>query len=246
MNKAWLLALLFAVPLGVSAATIDREPTPWYLKRQDPSGQAPDPTTTREAVLQVYAARTVGWKGVFAVHTWLAVKPSGAPRYTRYEVFGWGVSRGLPAIRVDRTGPDNYYFGERPELLLDRRGPEVDALIGKVKAAVDSYPWPNDYVVWPGPNSNTFTAWIAREVPELHLTLPSIAIGKDYLGTLPVGRAPSGTGFQVSLFGLVGALAALDEGFEVNLLGLVVGIDLKAPALELPGIGRIGMARPTD
>ena len=50
----------------------------------------------------------------FAVHTWIVVKPSDAPRYTRYEVIGFGVANGAPAVRVDRTGPDNYWFGARP------------------------------------------------------------------------------------------------------------------------------------
>jgi len=57
----------------------------------------------------VYAARTVGWRGVMAVHTWIAFKPPGAAKYTRYEVMGWGVDRGAPALRVNRTGPDNYW-----------------------------------------------------------------------------------------------------------------------------------------
>ena len=33
--------------------------------------------------------------------------------------------------------------------------------------------------MWPGPNSNSFTAWIALEVPELGLNLPAKAIGKS-------------------------------------------------------------------
>lgn len=235
INKALLLAALFTLPLGVSAATLRGGDVPWFMKRQDSSGQAPDPATTPEAVLQVYAARTVGWRGIFAVHTWIAIKPSGAARYTRYEVIGFGVQHGLPAIRVDRMGADNYWFGARPELLLDRRGPGVDALIDKVQAAIRSYPWPDTYTTWPGPNSNTFTAWIARQVPELQLALPSIAIGKDYLGAVPVAHAPSGTGVQLSLFGVAGGLVALDEGLELNLLGLVIGLDVKAPALLLPG-----------
>ena len=243
INKALLLAALFTLPLGVSAASLRDGDVPWFMKRQDSSGQAPDPATTRDAVIQVYAARAVGWRGVFAVHTWIAVKPTGAPRFTRYEVIGFGVQRGLPAIRVDRMGPDNYWFGARPELLLDRRGPDVDGLIRKVEAAIRAYPWPDTYTTWPGPNSNTFTAWVARQVPELGLTLPPIAIGKDYLGAVPIGRAPSGTGVQLSLFGVAGGLVALDEGLEVNLLGLVVGLDVKAPALLLPGVGRIGLPR---
>jgi hypothetical protein len=37
-------------------------------------------------------------------------------RYTRYEVVGFGVANGAPAVRIDRMGPDNYWFGARPQL----------------------------------------------------------------------------------------------------------------------------------
>ena len=213
----------------------------WWELSREPSGQAPDPATTREAVLQVYAARTVGWRGVMAVHTWIALKRHDADRYTRYEVMGWGVDRGAPAVRVNRTGPDNDWFGSRPELLLDRRGDGVDALIERVERAVDAYPYPSTYRTWPGPNSNTFTAYVARAVPELRLHLPPTAIGKDFLaGGAVAASSPSGTGVQLSLFGLLGMLAGWDEGVEVNVLGLVFGVDLKEPALKLPIAGRLG------
>jgi len=78
-------------------------------------------------------------------------------------------------------GPDNYWFGARPQILLDRRGPGVDALIENIRAAISRYPYPHEYRAWPGPNSNTFTAYVAREVPELGLNLPSNAVGKDFL-----------------------------------------------------------------
>jgi hypothetical protein len=192
-------------------------------------------------VLQVYGARTVGWRGVLAVHTWIALKPAGASSYTRYEVMGWGVGRGAPAIRVNRTGPDNYWFGSRPDLLLDLRGDGVDALIERVEAAVAAYPYPWSYRTWPGPNSNTFTAFVARSVPELRLVLPPTAIGKDYLpgGTI-AARSPSGTGVQLSVFGLLGVLAAPAEGIEINVLGLNFGLDVKDPAVKLPVVGRVG------
>jgi Protein of unknown function (DUF3750) len=213
----------------------------WELSRE-PSGQAPDPATTPEAVVQVYAARTVGWRGLLAVHTWIAVKPSGAPSYTRYEVMGWGVSRGAAALRVNRTGPDNLWFGSRPDLLVDLRGDEVQPVIEKIQAAVAAYPYRDSYRTWPGPNSNTFTAFVGREVPELRLKLPSTAIGKDFLaGGAPIGMAPSGTGLQISLLGLVGVLGAWEEGVEVNVLGLAFGLDVKRPALKLPAIGRLGV-----
>ena len=56
------------------------------------------------------------------------------------------------------------------------------------------------------------------------------------------GCAPSGTGFQVSLYGVLGVLAASEEGFEINLLGLSFGFDLNRPALKLPFIGRLGLS----
>lgn len=235
---ALVLLVLLAVPLGLSAAKAQWG-VPWYEARRDASGLAPDPATVRDAVIQVYGARAVRWRGIFAVHTWIVVKPTNAERYTRYEVIGWGVERGVPAIRVDRMGPDNFWFGAEPELILDRRGPGVDALIAKVQKAVQDYPWPNDYVIWPGPNSNTFTAWIGRQVPELRLDLPPTAIGKDFMDT-PVGLSPSGTGVQLSLMGLFGGIVGLEEGIEFNLLGLSFGIDFNTPALRLPGIGRLG------
>jgi len=217
---------------------------PWYEARRDATGLAPDPATNQEAVVQVYAARAVAWRGAFAVHTWIVVKPSAAPRYTRYEVIGFGVASGAPAIRIDRTGPDNYWFGARPEVVLDRRGAGVDALIAKIRAAVAAYPYPHEYRAWPGPNSNTFTAFIARKVPELGLALPSNAIGKDYLpGGALFAAAPSGTGFQLSLWGVAGILVARAEGLEINLLGLNLGVDFATPGLLLPGIGRLGVPR---
>jgi hypothetical protein len=230
------------LPVVVSSCMFGRDGgVPWYEARRDPTGLAPEPATTPEAVIQVYAARAVSWRGAFAVHTWIVVKPADAPRYTRYDVIGFGVATGAPAIRVDRTGPDNYWFGARPAILLDRRGAGVDALIDKVREAVAAYPYPHAYRAWPGPNSNTFTAFVARAVPELGLALPSNAIGKDYLaGGRVFAAAPSGTGYQVSLFGVVGLLVARREGIELNLLGLNLGIDFANPGVKLPGIGTLG------
>lgn len=54
-------------------------------------------------------------------------------------------------------------------------------LIGKIDAAVDSYPFSYEYKMWPGPNSNSFVAWIGLEVPELELDLPAKAIGQSWM-----------------------------------------------------------------
>src|SRR6516162_47336 len=232
-SSGLLLLGLFVLPVLVSGCLPDgRNGVPWYEASRDPTGLAPDPATTPEAVIQVYAARAVSWRGVFSVHTWIAVKPTGAGRYTRYEVLGFGVANGAPAIRVDRTGPDNYWFGARPQIIFDRRGPGVDAMIEDIRAAVGSYPYPHEYRAWP------------RQVPDLGLELPPNAVGKDFLpGGALFAAAPSGSGFQISLYGLAGVLLAVDEGFEVNVLGLNIGIDAAVPALKLPAIGRVGLDR---
>ena len=214
----------------------------WSEARWDSAGLAPDPATTPDAVVQVYAARAWGWKGIFAVHTWLIMKREGAARYDRYEVVGWGVRHGRPAVRRDMRAIDGYWAGNLPHIVVDRRGPEVEALIDRIEAAIETYPYPDQYRSWPGPNSNTFIAHIARSVPELALELPPTAIGKDYLanGNL-FASTPSGTGYQMSVLGLLGLSLGRDEGLELNLLGLTLGIDPLDVAIKLPAVGRIGL-----
>jgi hypothetical protein len=214
----------------------------WSEARWDSAGLAPDPATTSEAVVQVYAARAWGWKGIFAVHTWLVMKREGASRYDRYEVVGWGVRHGRPAVRRDMRAIDGYWAGNLPHIVVDRRGPEAEALIERIEAAIETYPYPNQYRAWPGPNSNTFIAHIARSVPDLGLELPPTAIGKDYLanGSL-LASTPSGTGYQLSLLGLLGLSVGRDEGLELNLLGLTLGVDPFDLAIKLPAVGRIGL-----
>lgn len=236
---ALLLALLLAGPLSVMASgTVDLS-TPWYAARQDRTGQAPDPALERQAVVQVYGARAVRWRGAFAIHPWIAVKREGAAAYTTYQVIGWRAMRGGQAlVTTEGAEPDRHWYGAPPQLLVEHRGPQAQALIDRIESAVQRYPWPDRYRAWPGPNSNTFVAWVAREVPGLGLDLPPTAIGKDWLGPATwVAPAPSGTGWQVSLWGLAGATLAREEGLEVQLLGLAFGVDVNDARLRLPGWG---------
>ncbi|MBS98973.1 MAG: DUF3750 domain-containing protein [Oceanospirillaceae bacterium] len=152
----------------------------WRTASREPAGIAPSPADTPEAVVQAYAADAWGWRGYFAVHTWIATKPSHADSYTVYEVIGWREKRGLPVLRIAQDAPDRYWYGARPELLLDRRGEGIDQLIKKIEAAAKTYPWKHEYRVFPGPNSNTFPAWLADQVPELGLKLPWRAIGSGW------------------------------------------------------------------
>ena len=202
-------------------------------------GLAPDPAKTREAVVQVYGARTMGVKGLFGVHTWVAVKPTDALSWTVYEIIGWRLRWSDSALVIRERQPDAPWFGSEVQLYADKRGAGVDDLIKRIDKAARQYPYANTYTLWPGPNSNTFTAWIARAVPELQVDLPATAVGKDYIGATFVSTAPSGTGFQFTLAGLLGVAAGPVEGFELNLLGLNFGVS--GSGVKLPMVGRVGM-----
>lgn len=227
------LALLRAVP----ATAAD-----WMSASREPVGLAPDPAQVREAMVQVYGARVVGAKGLLGVHTWVAVKPTAAPAWTVYEVIGWRLGWTDNVVVVRQGAPDARWFGAEPELYAQKRGAGVDALIERIGQAVKRYPYAGEYRLWPGPNSNTFTAWISRNVPELELDLPATAIGKDFTGTTLLGPAPSGHGFQLSLGGLLGLAVSAVDGVELNLLGLNFGVS--PLGVKLPFVGRIGGFHP--
>lgn len=206
-------------------------------------GYAPLPAEHEEAIVQVYGARTRGAKKALAIHCWIATKRKGADHFVISQVIGWRLRPGGTAIFSEPGIPDRDWYGNAPRLLLDKRGPEAEALIGKIEEAVASYPWAGEYTVWPGPNSNTFVAWVGLQVPELGLDLPSTAIGKDWRPWKnSFGLSASGTGLQVSAYGLLGASIGYEEGIEVNVLGLSFEADVLDLALELPGAGRIGLS----
>jgi hypothetical protein len=118
-------------------------------------------------------------------------------------------------------------------------------LIPKIRSVIESYKFRayGDYSPWPGPNSNTFIQAVLNAVPELKAVLPPTAIGKDY----PYrgewyGLTPSRTGVFVTFGGYLGLTIAWIEGIELNFFGVVLGLDIRRPALKFPGIGRLGMS----
>ncbi|NQV43458.1 MAG: DUF3750 domain-containing protein [Rhodospirillales bacterium] len=211
----------------------------WRTASRESAGIAPDPLQVTEPVVQVYAARAFSWRGYLGVHTWIATKRRNATTFVVYEVIGWRAYHGLSVVSAEEKLPDRRWFGAMPQVLFDQRGDDAEVMIDDIETVVTRYPYANEYRLWPGPNSNTFTAYVARNVPGMVLDLPPTAIGKDFLGENIFASTPSGSGFQVSLFGLLGVMAAVEEGLEINLLGLTFGIDLKDLALKLPGIGRL-------
>jgi Protein of unknown function (DUF3750) len=236
------LIAVFLVPLVSHALwwQLQEHPDSWADANWSSSGILSPATREPDAVVHVLAGRTGRWKGIFAHHTWIVVKAKGAVRYPRYDVVGWG-----KALRVDNYPADGRWYGNVPRVLITLKGAEADSAIPEIQHAVAEYPYGGhgSYVIWPGPNSNTFVASVARRVPALAPALLPTAVGKDFAGwPLYAGTSPSHTGLQLSIGGLFGVTLGWVEGLEVNILGLVAGFDLRRPALKLPGWGRIGMA----
>lgn len=156
--------------------------TSWALQPESAGeADAPDPRAHPEAVIQVYGANVWGWRGNFAIHTWVATKARDAPGYRIYQVIGWRLRRGRPVVSVTNGDPAKPWFGSPAILLHDIRGPQADLLIDRIDVAVERYPFASAYKMWPGPNSNSFVAWIGLQVPELGLSLPAKAIGQAWM-----------------------------------------------------------------
>jgi len=232
--------VLFLLPLAVHAALYAGKDRPASFRDADWSsvGMLRPPDSEREARFLVFTSRTGRWKGIFAVHSWIAFKPENATSWSRYGVVGWG-----QPVRTNGWAADGRWFGDTPRVLVDVRGSAATAIIPRVKAAIAAYSYSHfgDYRIWPGPNSNTFTATVLRAVPELETTLPSNAVGKDFRAYPYVGLTDSGTGVEASLWGVLGVKFGWVEGVELNFLGLVAGFDLRHPGVKLPGFGRIGV-----
>ena len=170
-----LLAVCAFVLIALAITSRLMEPTPFG------PAAAPDPAAHPEALVRVYAANVWGVRGRFAVHTWIATKAAGGQHYNIYQVIGWQLRRTGTARSITRGQPDRPWFGSPPILLHEVSGEAAEPLVGRVDEAAQSYPYPNEYKMLPGPNSNSFIQWILLEVPEIGYSLPAKAIGKSWM-----------------------------------------------------------------
>lgn len=240
LRSGLLLAALLAGPALMTACSGSGSSLHWSEADRSSNGMAPKPSEAPEALVQVYAARAFGWRGNFAVHTWVATKEVEADTWYVHEVMGWHSTpvRSVPDL------PDRSWYDAQPRLLAELRGEEAAIAIPQIQEAVASYPYPDRYQAWPGPNSNTFTAWLIRETPQLQVILPNTAIGKDYLTPAIADSTPSASGYQINLAGVLGVGLSVKEGLEINLLGLNLGIDPWHLGIKLPGVGQLSLRDP--
>lgn len=241
LKSVAIFLILIFVPIGVSAGRywFSESRGSWQTADRSSAGLLPSPSSHPGAIIRVYGARTLRWKSIFAIHTWIVVKEANASSYTRYDYTAWG-----EPIRTNGFAADARWFGAAPETIAAVDGPEASRLIPKIRHVIENYKFRTygDYNAWPGPNSNTFVQAALDAVPEIKVVLPPTAVGKDfpYHGEW-LGLTASGTGVFASLGGYFGITAGWVEGIEINFLGAVLGLDIRRPALKLPGIGRLGM-----
>jgi len=193
-----------------------------------------------QAMIEVYGAGAGQWQSYFSLHTWIGFKRAGEEQFTIYEVRKELLLENLSTVDCWKGNPDRAWVGNRPERLLSLEGAPAAALIPLLERAIHSYPFQHRYATWPGPNCNTFIAYLGRTIKGLGLELPPNAIGKDFLldgefFTTP----PSGNGFQCSFFGLLGWTISVIEGVEINFLSFNFGFQPKNSAILYPGIGKI-------
>jgi hypothetical protein len=236
-----ILLAIFLLPVAARAAltAFQNRAESWQTADWSSIGSLPPAASHPAARILIMSARTGRWKGIFATHSWVVLKRENARSWSRYDVVGWG-----NPVRTNGWAPDGRWFGDKPVVLVDVSGSAAAALIPRIEAAIKAYEFAKagDYRVWPGPNSNTFVAAVLRAVPELGTTLPPTAIGKDFRSGPFIGPTDSRTGIEASLWGILGIKIGWVEGVELNLMSLVAGLDLRQPALKLPGVGRVGVA----
>ncbi len=234
---------LFLLPIIARAAfyTVSNEPRSWRDADWSSTGMLPAASDFKSPRVIVFTGTAGAWKGVFSVHSWIVLKRANETHWTRYDLVGWG-----EPVRLNNWPVDGRWYGNMPVAIADISGADAEKLIPRIEAAVSAYQFgrPGDYRIWPGPNSNSFVASILRAVPELAVSLPPNAIGRDFRDGIYAGLTDSRTGVELNLNGLAAIKFGWVEGIELNLLGLVAGVDLRHPGLKLPGFGRIGIASP--
>jgi hypothetical protein len=115
------------------------------------------------------------WIGAFAWHYWFVV--SGH----RWEVWQTKNAGGtcIGHVHCDLKGPEDGVGGGPSQLAAEWEGDEA-LRIARVFERIRTYPYCEHYHSWPGPNSNTFVAWVLREAGIEHALDPR-GIGQGYL-----------------------------------------------------------------
>src|SRR5262249_35228418 len=124
----FLLLIIASVVISATNYLLGERRGNWQTADRSSAGLLPDASEHPDALIRVYAARTVRWRGIFAVHSWIVVKERRASHYTRYDYTAWG-----EPIRMDGFAPDGRWFGALPEAVASVDGDDAERLIPKIR-----------------------------------------------------------------------------------------------------------------
>jgi hypothetical protein len=117
----------------------------------------------------------LGW---FAVHYWFVVfDEQGCHRWEVWQTKNAG-GHSVGHLHCDLKPPDAGVGGGPARLAAQWSGAQALA-IKKILEKAEAYPFCQKYRYWPGPNSNTFAAWVLRKARVEHKLGP-MAFGKRY------------------------------------------------------------------
>ena len=191
--------------------------------------------------VQLWSATLPSALRVIAVHTWFNAYDEAEGRWRRWEVWqnrdaggeSWG------HVHRDLMHPERPVGGGPAQFEREWMGDEAERLL-QVLAASPDYPERHRYRYWPGPNSNTYAAWVLAQAG-IEYVLDPRAVGKDYLGALGCGIR-RGEGRLRLESPLLGLHAQPGRAFELHVLGLTLGFEREPFALTTP-VGRFRIRR---
>src|ERR1700743_1501357 len=87
-----LFLLLYVLPIAASAVA-------YYFKARGADWRSADRSNvvllpaadaSTAALVRVFSARTVSWRGILATHSWVVIKARGSLAYERFDYTAWG------------------------------------------------------------------------------------------------------------------------------------------------------------
>lgn len=186
-----------------------------------------DPAATA-VVKDVRIPKGMPWYSRFATHSYVDFRSKPSEPWQRIEIVNKDSGLILEPVSEEEVHASSRWGN--PVHLVSQSKHDGQVLASQITAFGKGY---NDtvYKAWPGPNSNTFTDGLLREVDGLSGVLEHNGVGKD--ASWRAGTTAGGTGLEIQS-PLLGAEAGLKEGLNINFMGLTAGIGVWPPAIKLP------------
>lgn len=202
-------------------------------ERRDPLRE-PRAPAGEDWIVQLRYATLPRPLSVLAIHHWFVLFDPRDAIWRRWEVWqdpdrggtSWG------HVHRDLMHPDRPVGGGPCVVEREWTGEEARRLTEVMEASPSRYPFPTRYRAWPGPNSNTYAAWVLEQARISHSFDPR-AIGSGYMptgGALRVGSPLAGIRVQAG------------RAAEILLLCLTFGVEVDPLALRTP-FGRVPLPR---